>query len=129
LTSVVFPRRRDDGSFTIRVRFSSLECAGVVRDVVASWIDRKIHQDDVDLLRDFSRFPHVEVARSAQVDVVFDGRADSRMWKDWMVQLTAELRSRPGLSSSFVGFWDDEAGSFHPGHVPSQEDWGTSDSS
>jgi len=69
---------------------------------------------------EFLRPPAVEWQDEEVLDLVFHGRADSRMWKDWMVLLLRELEA-PAYGLRFEGFIDRVSGRPHHGWRPGGE--------
>jgi len=106
-----WPKRGVDGtvSVAVRVAVGGAEVADAVRLFVAEWIAEKAAV----LARDLVTPPYVEVAGEGTVEVVFDGRSDNGMWKDWMVALTGDLgRSVEGVQ--VLGFNDRVSEHFRP---------------
>ncbi len=93
---VGWPLQKEDGSVSVGVQFSLLDPGATesVRATVASYVDEKV-SNGVDLLEDLWQRPHVVVEESGHLQVIFDGRPDSK-WKDWMVECIRRL-----LDSSF----------------------------
>ena len=89
----LWPSTRPDGSASVAVRLSgpSPNLAGVVQGLLASW-EAEAFKAGRDLLEDLERSPWVESADD-RVDVVFEGRPGSRLWKDWMVWFTSYVRA------------------------------------
>jgi len=109
----LFPRTRDDGSFTVaaRLTLSTADAHEVVRRQLTQWITR--HSDDShDLLLELSSLPRIEPIDPTTVDVVFDGRPGSQLWKGLLVDLTRDLTSEGSVA--LTGFWDLVAGHPHP---------------
>ena len=109
----LFPRKRDDGSFTVaaRLTLTTAEAHEVVRRQLTQWIIR--HNDDGhDLLLDLSSLPRIEPIDPPTVDVVFEGRPGSQLWKGLLVDLTRTLTSEGSVD--LTGFWDLVAGHPHP---------------
>lgn len=112
----LFPRERDDGSFTVAARFTvpNADARDLIRQRVSTWVAGRVEREQVDVLADLSSLPRVEEVDSSTADVVFEGRPGSRLWKGFMVELTQELSDG---QAAFVGFWDLVAGKPHPASV------------
>jgi hypothetical protein len=117
VTRALFPHQRDDGSFTVAARFavSGADTTESVRRRLAAWVSARNADWPDGLLGDFFSPPEIHQAGPDTLDVVFEGRPGSRMWKGWMVDLTRELRSVEG--TAFAGFWDLVTGRSHPASV------------
>jgi hypothetical protein len=98
--------RRTDGTVSVGAEFSSSEPGAleVIRAQVSSYASRKAG-DKVDLLDDLVRLPRVEADQAGHVLVIFDGKAGSELWRDWMVECTADIKD--SISNvQFEGFVD-----------------------
>lgn len=107
----LWPQKRDDGSVVVAVRLRV--APSVVPDIEAllanwmSWISTERH---VDLAQSLNRDPYVVERSGGVVDIVFEGRSGSRLWRDWLVSFTSELNhARPDVVRA--GFWDLVGGS------------------
>ena len=60
-----------------------------------------------------SQAPHLVVVNLRTIEVVFDGRPDSRRWKDLMVHLVQHVPA--DVSAGFLRFHDLVAGEVHNG--------------
>lgn len=106
MSEVRFPKKHDDGTFTVKARYSTSDptVRGLVREYVEAWgranavwvriwRSQSIEEERLELAGDFSCKPHVEFLDSDGFVVVFDGLASSTRWKDWAVRLTREVSS------------------------------------
>jgi len=108
----VWPTKRADGSVSVAARFDVSDPDGFdsVRRCVARWLAEKA-EAGVEIGRDLSMPPQTAILDMSKIEVVFDGRAGSRMWKDWLVDLTREITaSVDGVR--FEGFQDRVSGVF-----------------
>jgi len=112
---VRFPELRDDGTFTVRARFRAQRPDAAVRleQHVRLAVQRRTEDRPEIFLRDFMSLPRVERATPETLDVVFDGRSGSRLWKDWVIALTQEVEMLEGVH--FLTFQDGVSGRQHPG--------------
>lgn len=110
----VFPRTREDGSFTVAARFTlnQADAADLVRRQLGEWITRHDSTEHVDLLADLSSLPRIELIDPTTVDVIFEGRPGSQLWKGLLVDLTKQLTSK--APATLISFWDLVAGHPHP---------------
>jgi hypothetical protein len=113
----VFPRTREDGSFTVAARFtlSQADAADLVSRQLGEWITQQNSTEHVDLLADLSSLPRIELVDPTTVDLIFEGRPGSQLWKGLLVDLTKQLTSR--APATLIGFWDLVAGRPHPASV------------
>ena len=109
-----FPVKRGDGSFEVHARFDVPTTLGHdrLRQTVRAWPDDASDLDSNEVLTDLVGMPHTVSVDARVLDVVFEGRPGSTMWKGWMVRLTSDLiASVP--EARFLGFWDEVAGAMH----------------
>jgi hypothetical protein len=108
-----WPSKREDGTVSVSVRLEVSAVASIkpVKMRVAQWFAEK-SAAGVDLGRDLSTPPYTEIVGPSGIDVVFNGTSDSRMWKDWMVDLTRELSAVSGVR--VCGFEDRVSDTFRP---------------
>jgi hypothetical protein len=114
MSPALFPRRRPDGTFTIAARFSLADSSlrGLVGEQISTWaLDQRTAGIDLD--REFSSMPRVEVIDDHRVDVVFDGRAGATTWKDWLIDLSRQIRDSSDRVT-FEAFFDRVSGTAHP---------------
>lgn len=107
----LWPTKREDGTVSVAIRLEVSEMASIkpVKKCVARWFAEKTAAG-VDLARDLSTPPHTEIVGSSGIDVVFNSTSDSRMWKDWVVDLTREVSAVGGVR--VCGFEDRVSGTF-----------------
>lgn len=107
----LWPSQREDGTVSVAVRLELSQVASIklIKRRVAEWFAEKTAAG-IDLGRDLSTPPSVEILEPSGIDVVFNGTSGSRRWKDWMVDVTRELTAIGGVR--FVGFEDRVSGSF-----------------
>jgi len=107
MTEARFPKRRDDGSFTLVARFAASETdmsvVDLVRDYVSAWTRANrawvriwrsdvIQEERLEFLAEFSSDPRVEVGDDGhRLSIVLEGRPSAGRWKDWAVFLVDEL--------------------------------------
>jgi hypothetical protein len=82
-------------------------------DILAPAISRREAEGAPAFTSEFRGLPVEEWQDDETVDVVFEGRADSRVWKDWVVALIQELQS-PERGLQFEGVIDRVSGQLHP---------------
>jgi hypothetical protein len=113
----LFPRTRDDGGVTVaaRLRLNGVGAHDLVSRQAAEWITRQTDSEHVDLLTELSSLPRIEQIDPTTVDVIFDGRPGSPLWKGLLIDLTRELTSQG--SATLIGFWDLVAGHPHPASI------------
>jgi hypothetical protein len=107
----IWPTKRDDGTVSVAARFAveRPDALDSLRDGIARWLMEKASAR-IAIGQDLAHQPEPEPLGPSRVDVVFDARGGSRMWKDWLVQLTRELSSIDGVN--FEGFQDRVSGEF-----------------
>ena len=115
----LFPQRRDDGTFSVAIRYqvpaAETGVPDAIRGALGRWLAKKVDVHHVDLEKEFAVPPHVDVKESGDVLVVFDGLRTSFLWKGLMVEVAREMEPIEG--AVFVGFWDLVTGRPHPGSV------------
>jgi hypothetical protein len=110
-----FPARNSDGTFIVAARFrtSTTHPQAYVAAILADAITRREADGAPAFVGEFLRPPVVEWQDEEVLDVVFHGRASSRVWKDWMVFLVRDLETSPyGLRVEV--FIDRMSGRPHP---------------
>ena len=76
----------------------------MISERVRSWIEWITKERGVDLGESLVQPPYTREAADI-VDVVFEGKAGSRLWRDWMVSFTSDLtKALPELEAE--GFVD-----------------------
>ena len=105
MSKPIWPQQREDGTRSMAARFRCADRSSVaiVQLCVAAWIEEKEADASVGIRRDFDVLPWIEVRDRNTLDVVFDSRPDSRLWKGWMVQLVQQIRSS---GADLLGFCD-----------------------
>jgi hypothetical protein len=106
LNKALFPSRRSDGSLSVAARYSVSGAfqKKLIHDYVARWTIDKPTRYLGGIRRALARDPYVVDRSDTLLDIVFDGRPRSRMWKDYMVLLVKDVPRVPGIA--FRGFWD-----------------------
>ena len=101
----IWPQQREDGTRSVAARFRCADRSfvAIVQLCVVAWIEEKEADASVGIRRDFDVLPWIEVRDRDTIDVVFDSRPDSRLWKGWMVQLVQQIRSS---GADLLGFCD-----------------------
>jgi hypothetical protein len=110
-----FPVRDGDGNFVIAARFSHSTSSppASLEEILTAAITRMEAGGAPAFANQFRHLPVEEWQDDKMLDVVFEGRAESRVWKDWVVALLQELQAaESGLR--FEGFIDRISGRFHP---------------
>lgn len=120
MTGRIFPRRRDDGSFSVAIRYAILrdEAVTTARDHVEAWVRMKEGIDLPALREEFTQVPHVELLDGSTLDVVFECSSSATLWKGLMIELAGELRTINGIRRS--GFWDLVTGRPHPASLEAE---------
>jgi hypothetical protein len=115
--SFLFPQKRADGSFCVAIRFAVLreDAAREVRERLQDWIEKKEQVDHLDMAEEFTRPPFADVAEPSSIQIVFEGKPSSTLWKGLMIELARELGSVGGIRR--LGFWDLVTGVSHPASV------------
>ena len=110
MTVIDLPKRRGDGTFTLRAHFRVLApnpsaAVALVRDYVSAWVrtnpiwmrvwrENVIREERLELANEFSNDPRVEAGVSGdRFAIVFAGKSEAIMWKDWVVRLVDEIRT------------------------------------
>lgn len=57
------------------------------------------------LLHEFAELPIIQAGEPGTIQVSFQGRGDSKRWKDWMVKLVREITAASDRTT-FTGFVD-----------------------
>jgi hypothetical protein len=107
----LWPVEKDDGSVSVGGRVATAggaETLDALRRFVAEW--NAEHATVVG--RDLSTPPYIEPVDGGTVEVVFDGRPNNKMWRDWMVVVTRALDESDRFE--VLGFNDRVSGRFRP---------------
>jgi hypothetical protein len=104
VSTVRFPKRRDDGSFAVIAEFTTSDTTiiSLVNDFVKAWIrvnhswiriwrSDSIEEEYLDFYREFSSDPRVEVESEGAFCVVFEGRPSATRWKDFAVYMVKDI--------------------------------------
>jgi hypothetical protein len=104
-----FPVQRPDGSTSVGARFEVVvrEERAALDAHAARWMS----SFGVDPLDALQALPFVEPVHGSLVEVVFEGRADNRLWKDALVAFRSGV---PDDAGTFLGFRDRVADRMHP---------------
>jgi hypothetical protein len=111
----VWPKRDDDGRVLVAARFTVVDRAEFERRVnewMTGWADRK-RELGFDPLNDLARLPYTDAADDRTVDIVFAGQPASRLWKDWLVDVTRDVKALVP-SARFEAFVDRVSGVVRP---------------
>ena len=95
-----FPARRDDGTFSVAMRFRAQSTLGTenVQKRIEEWIALTSELWHRSFGDEFSAVPRAESRPEGIVEVTFEGRSGSSFWRDWFVYLCQDLeRSFDGL--------------------------------
>ncbi|MFZ5895026.1 MAG: hypothetical protein ACOY0T_28460 [Myxococcota bacterium] len=117
MTEARFPKKRDDGSFTVLALFSTSDenVVPLVRAYVEAWVRANqtwtriwrsncIEVERLEFSSEFASEPRVEDGNEKlRFAIVFDGRPSALRWKDWIAFLLDELR-RVFHEIKFEGF-------------------------
>ena len=119
MTNIKFPKRREDGSFTVLAKFAASGPdalpVDLLRDYVAAWTRAHrswvriwrsdvIDEEPMVLAAEFSCDPRVEVGyRGHALAIVFEGNPSAQRWKDWVVMLVDDV-VRMFFELKFEGF-------------------------
>src|SRR5437763_14577675 len=109
-----FPTRREDGSFTVAALFqiNHTSQAQALAERLNRTIRDRLRDDSARLRQEFASMPRLERPGENTIAMVFEGRSDAALWKDWMVMLTREVAEAEG--ARFVAFEDRVSGQLHP---------------
>jgi len=113
----VFPRRRAGGSFSVAIRYAVSDSGAVqvAQERISSWIGRKKSGNNLDIATELASPPKTDLIDSQTMQVVFDCRSSSALWKGLMVELAQELSTIGGIER--LGFWDLVTGLPHPASI------------
>jgi len=112
----LFPTKRPDGTCSVSARFylSSPDVLEVVEREVHEWVSSNRTAMD----QDPRSLPRVNPLPDERVEVIFEGTADSRRWKDWMVHMTHRFTVASRIDGlSFECFYDLVGDEAHPASV------------
>lgn len=112
----IWPKKRPDGTVLVAARFKVSVPRGYesVSDAVSQWVAGKATAG-ADISRDLIGSPQTIIVDDNTIDVVFNGRADSRIWRDWLVDFTREVLASLH-DARLDGFYDQVSGVFRPGY-------------
>jgi hypothetical protein len=110
-----WPTKRSDGTVSVAARFTISDPSDTesIRHTIEGWLAGKAELG-IDIDRDLTKPPQVESTDQLHADIVFDGTATSRRWKDWLVELTREVTNATD-AVVLDGFQDLVSGRFRPG--------------
>jgi hypothetical protein len=106
--------KRLDGSIVVAARFrvDRQDAASAVAECISRWDAQKAALG-IDTGADLATPPHAEELDKASIEIVFEGKPGSRLWKDWLVDLTRDVTETvDGLH--FEGFVDRVSGVVRP---------------
>jgi hypothetical protein len=117
MTEARFPKRRDDGSFVVFVRFSTSDDAisSLVVDYLKAWVranktwiriwrSDSIEEERLEFDSEFLSLPRVETdPEGGFLRVVLEGRPSATRWKDWAAFMVGDL-SKTFPELQFIGF-------------------------
>jgi hypothetical protein len=117
MTKKTFPQRREDGSVAVAARFSlqEKEARTALESYVSRWSSSYFAEHGIQPLGELSVEPQVMGLDAVTVDVVFNARPESRLWKDLFLDLVQHV---PQGQVTFLGFFDVVAQKMHPGSLP-----------
>jgi hypothetical protein len=109
--AIRFPRRRDDGSFDLRLRVGGVRAEQIdVEKWIAEWArcnsswERVWQGEDrtvevLQLLDEFFSPPSLEAREQDDIVIRLRARPDARMWKDWMAKFIEDFcAAHPGAN-------------------------------
>jgi hypothetical protein len=101
--------KRSDGTFSIAARFDAQsEALGEVDAQVSKSIQTRVERDHAIFESDFSGRPRL-VLEEGTILVIFEGKADAKLWKDWLVAVAQDVDHAVD-SVKFREFYDVVAG-------------------
>ena len=117
MNRAIFPSRRKDGSLSVAARYSVSDTSQkkLIQDYVARWTIEKPSRNRAGIRRALVKDPYVVDRGDGRLDIVFDGRPGSRVWKDYLLLLVKDVPRVSGIA--FEGFWDLVAGTVHPASI------------
>lgn len=129
LNKALFPSHRADGSISVAARYSVSDASvgRLIHDYVAEWIRNKSADYRTVMLRELLREPFVVDRNNHRIDIVVEGRPDSRLWKDYLAVLVKDVPRLSGIA--FEGFWDLVTNTPHPASLrrkSGEDNWPTS---
>jgi hypothetical protein len=98
-----------------------------IQDYIAHWIQERPAADKKRRRRELLTDPYTVERAEGVLDVVFEGRPGSRLWKNYLALLVKDVPHVPGIA--FEGFWDLVTDTVHPASVrrrQSGDNWPTS---
>ena len=96
----LWPARREDGSVSVAVRFTTpgSGASAAIRNRLQKWGEWITVERGVNLLETLVRLPTATESHE-YVEVTFDGRPGSRRWRDWMGSLVRDVEMNvPGVT-------------------------------
>jgi len=129
LNTPLFPSRRRDGSLSVAARYSVSDTSQkkLIQDYVAQWTIDLSARYRAGMRRELLTDPYVVERADGRLDVVFDARPGSRMWKDYLALLVRDVPHVAGIA--FEGLWDLATDTVHPASVRRKrggDNWPTS---
>lgn len=115
MSRVLWPRKADDGSVRVAVRLSATpDQREALEGLLAEWV--KQISVRAPLSDSLQRSPYMVPRSNDEVDIVFESRPGNRLWRDWLVSLSADIdEKKPDIRRR--GFWDLISGEPNPASI------------
>lgn len=115
MTRTLWPQKAPDGSVRVAIRLrASRNKHSALEAILTGWREQISRR--VDLTESLRRDPYLVSRSDDEVDIVLEGRSGSKLWRDWLVSLSADIdQKEPDVQRE--GFWDLVSGHPNPASI------------
>lgn len=115
MTRNLWPQKAPDGSVRVAIRLrASQDQQNALEAILSEW--REQISRTTDLHTSLRRDPYLVLRTDNEIDIVLEGRSGSKLWRDWLVSLSADIdQKKPDVQRE--GFWDLVSGQPNPASI------------
>lgn len=115
MTKTLWPEKAPDGSVRVAIRLrASRNKRSALEAVLNEWREQTSRRTDLN--ESLRRDPYLVPRSDDEFDIVLEGRSGSKLWRDWLVSLSADIdQKEPEVQRE--GFWDLVSGKPNPASI------------